>query len=153
MNISNSLSLVLLNSIQLINSEHLVLKTLLYHINPLLQVLCQLSSLTILYPNIVWNSYPLPLLVPMSDKCRPLSYQNVLCRLHSSPFIKKCILLEMCLVCLVSLPLLSIHTSDLLSNIMRGAYCGNTYVSLSTNLIIIILNFASAVYPSMTEST
>ena len=53
MNISNSLSW-LLNSIQCSHSEHILLQTLLYTVTSILQVFCQLSSLTIAYPNILF---------------------------------------------------------------------------------------------------
>ena len=56
----------------------------------------------------------------MSAYCRPPSKKSILCILHLSPFLKKCALLAMCLVCLVSLPLLAIHTAHLISNIIRG---------------------------------
>ena len=55
MNTSNSLSRIL-NSIQLSHSEHVILHTLLYPFTPLAQVFYPLSSLTIAYPNIVFNS-------------------------------------------------------------------------------------------------
>ena len=45
----------------------------------------------------------------------------------------------MCLVCLLSFPLLYIHTSDLLSNIIRGAAYGTIFGSLVNNSLINIL--------------
>ena len=69
MNILNSLSRVL-NSIPLSHSEHIVLQTLLRPVTPPQKVFCQLSSLTIAYPNIGFNSSSLTFLVPMSVSCR-----------------------------------------------------------------------------------
>ena len=112
------------------SSEHLALQTLLYPITPLVQVLYQLSSLTIVYSNLLFNSPSLTFLVPMSANCIPSSHHTVLWIIHSFPFITKCILLTMCLVCFVSLPLLAIHTDYLISNMMIGACSATTYVSL-----------------------
>ena len=66
LNIPTSFILVFLESIQSSHSEHLVLQTLLCSFNPLVQVLLQFSSLTIEYPNIVFNSSYLTLFFPMS---------------------------------------------------------------------------------------
>ena len=44
--------------------------------------------------------------------------------------LNDCILLEMCLVCVVSLPLSYIHTADLLSNILGVAFSGTISISL-----------------------
>ena len=129
MNISKSL-IWFLNPIQLSHTEQMFLQTLLYPVTSLWQVFCQLSSLTIAYPNLGSNSSSLTFLVPMFSSCRTNSYHTTLCRFHSSSFPTKCILLEMCLVCLVYLPFLSIHIADLLFNIMRGACYETTYVSL-----------------------
>ena len=138
MNISNSLSQIL-NSIQLSNSEHIVIHTLLYNITPLVKVFSQLSSLTIAYPNIGFNSFSLTLLVPMSANYRPPSRKNILCIFHYSPFVTKCILLEMYMVWFLFLPLLSIHIADLLSNIIRVACSGTTSVSLFNNSLFSIM--------------
>ena len=70
------------------------------------------------------RSGSLTFLVPMSSNCRPPSHQSIFCILHFSPFLTKCILLAMCLVCLVSLPILAMHISYLLSNIIKGASSG-----------------------------
>ena len=48
-------------------------------------------------------------------------------------------------MCMVSLPFLTIHIADLLSNIMRGACFENTYVSLFRNSSFSILKFARAI--------
>ena len=41
-----------------------------------------------------------------------------------SPFLTKCIHLEICLVCLVYLPFLAMHMADLLSKTIKGASFG-----------------------------
>ena len=69
-----------------------------------------------------------------SNVCQLLTYLTPVNPVHLSPFLTKFILLEMFLVCLVSLPFLAIHTSDLLSNIIRGASSGTIYGSLFNNL-------------------
>ena len=51
----------------------------------------------------------------------------------------------MCLVLLVSLALLAIHTVDLLSNIIKGAYSGTIYGSLFKNSLINILKCDKAI--------
>ena len=51
----------------------------------------------------------------------------------------------MCLVGLVSLPLLYMQIADLPSNIMRGACSGTTYGSLFNNLLFIILECARSI--------
>ena len=119
MKISNLLSQIF-NSIQLINSEHIVLQTPLYPITPIVQVFYKLSNITISYTNPGFNSYSLTLWITMSADCRPTSHQTLLCRFHSSPFFTKWIILAMCMVFLMPLPLLDIHTFYFLSNIMRG---------------------------------
>ena len=43
---------------------------------------------------------------------------------HVSSFLTKFILLEMCLVCLVSLPFLAMHIEDLLFKTIKGASSG-----------------------------
>ena len=50
--------------------------------------------------------------------------------------------MEMCLVCLVLLPLLSMHIADSISNTIRGAYYGPTYGSLFNNSLFIVLELA-----------
>ena len=111
MNISKSLSRII-NSIQYIHSEHIVLLTLLNPISPIVQVICQLSSLTIAYPNLVFNSSSLKFLVTMSASCIPPSHQTSVCRFQSSPFFKECVIMEIYLVCLFYSSLLAIHTSN-----------------------------------------
>ena len=132
MNISNSFSQVF-NSIQLSHSEHIVLQTLMYPITPLVKVFCQLSSLTIAYSNMGFNSFSLTLLVPISSSCRPPSHHTILCRLNYYSFFTMCILLEICMACLVSLPFLAIHKFNLLYNIIRSAFNETTSVSLFIN--------------------
>ena len=96
--------------------------TILHSITPLVQVFClQFSSFTIIYFILGVRSGSLKFLVPMSANCRPPSHQSILCILHFYPFVTKWILLAMCLVCLVSLPFLSMHISDLLSKTIKGA--------------------------------
>ena len=56
----------------------------------------------------------------MSANCRTPSHQSILCIFHFPPFLTKFILLAMCLVCLVSLPLLAMHIADLLFKTMKG---------------------------------
>ena len=53
--------------------------------------------------------------------------------------------MEMCLMCLVSLPFLAIHTADLLSKIMRGACYGITSGSLFKNSLFRILKCVIAI--------
>ena len=103
-NISNWLSRIPTQSI-LVIQNFLFFITILYYITPLVQVFClQFSSLTIIYFILGVKSGSLTFLVPMSANCRPPSHQSILCILHFSPFLKKCILLAICLVCFVSLP-------------------------------------------------
>ena len=120
----------------------LVLQNLLSSITSLLKVFCRFSSLTIAYHNLGLNSSCLPFLVLMSTNVRPISHHTFLCIFHYSPFITKRILLETCMVCLVSLPLLSRHKDDLLSNIMRGYCSGITSESLFMISFFIILKCA-----------
>ena len=65
------------------------------------------------------------------------------CMLHCPRFLLtiplKCTLLEMCLVCLVSLPLLDIQIADWLSNIIWGASSGTISESLFNTSWINIL--------------
>ena len=84
-------------------------------------------------------------LVSMSANCRPPSHQSILWIFQFYPFLTKCTLLAICLVCLVSLPFLSIQTADLLSNIVRGASYGTTYESLFKNSWIYILKCAKVI--------
>ena len=108
--------------------------TILYYITPLVQVFClQFSSLTIIYFILGVRSGSLTLLVPMSANCRPPSHQSILRILHFSPLLTKCILLEMCLECLVSLPFLAMHMADLLSKTIKGVYFGTMYGSSFNN--------------------
>ena len=144
MNISNSLSQIL-NSIQLSRSEHTFLQTLLHPITPTVKVFCLLSSITIEYPNIWYNSYSLTFLVPMSVSCKPTSHHTFFWKLHSSPFITKLIILEIFPVCLMSLPLLAIQVADLPSNIIRDACYGTISVSFFRNSLFSILKFARAI--------
>ena len=72
-------------------------------------VISELSSLTIIYFILGIKSSSPTFLEAMSAKCRPLSDKSILWILHFYPFLSKCILLAMCLLCLVSFPLLSIH--------------------------------------------
>ena len=141
---SNTFSQIL-NSIQSSHSKQTVTQTLVYPITPLSRVFYQFSILIIACPNLGFNSYSLTFLVPMSDNCRPLSNHTVFFRLHSLPFLTNCILMEMCLLCLVYLPLFSIHTAYLLSNIIRRDCSVTTYVSLLNNSLFIILDYGGAV--------
>ena len=95
--------------------------------------LYQLSILTIIYLILGVKSGSPTFLVAMSDNHRPPSLQSILCILHFSPLITKCNLLAMCLVCLVSLPYLVIHTSDLISKTIRASSSGTIYGSLFNN--------------------
>ena len=124
------------------SSENLIVQTLLYSTTPLVQMFFQWSILTTAYPNIGFNSSHLILLVPVSSNCRPLSHHAILCRCHYSKFRSKWILLEMFLLCLVSLPLFTIHTYHLLCNIIRGACSGTTSVSLFSMSLCSILKCA-----------
>ena len=108
---------------------------------PLVQVLCQLSNITIAYHNLGFNSSSLEFLVPMSDNSRPPLRHTVLWKFHPLPFLTNLILLEMCLVCLVSLSFLDIHTAGFISNIMGGACSVTKYGSLIFNSLVSILKF------------
>ena len=141
MNISESLSWVL-NSTQLSHSEHIVIQTLLYPVTTLWKVFCKLSSINIEYPNLGFNSSFLELFLLMSSSCIPPSHNTVWCKLHYSQFITKWNSLEMYLVCLVSLPLLSMYIADFLSIIMRCGCYGNRYVPLLKNALFSILEYA-----------
>ena len=93
-------------------------------------VLYQFSIITIIYfiIDVKWCSPNI--LVEMSTNCRTPSHQSILCIFHFSQFLTKCILLAMCLVCLVSLPFLSIHIKDLLYNTIKRSSSGTMYRSL-----------------------
>ena len=52
----------------------------------------------------------------------------------------------MCLVCLVSLQLLSMQMDDLLPNIMIGDYYGTTSVSSLNNSLFIIIKCARYIH-------
>ena len=108
-------------------------------------VLSQLSSLTIIHFILEVKSCSPTLLVEMYANFRPPSHQSILCILHFYPFLKKYILLAMCLVCLLSLPLLEIHIVDLLSNTIRGGYSGTISGSLLNNSWINILKCDRAI--------
>ena len=81
-----------------ISSEHLFPQTLLPSVTTLFQVLCQISIITVVYYNLVFNKSSLTLFVITSDNCRPPSSHNILWNFHSLHFITKCILLVLCLV-------------------------------------------------------
>ena len=140
MNISNSLGQIL-NSIQSSHSEHIFLQNLLYHITPLVQVFCQFSMLSIEYPNLGFNSYSLTFFVPMYTSCRTPLHHTTMWKFHSSPYITKCILLEMCLVCLVLSTFVAIHSAGCISNIMRGAFSGTIFGSLFRYSLFSTLKF------------
>ena len=144
MKISNSLCQIL-NSIHSSNLEHIVLQDRLYPTTPPVQFFHQLSSLTIAYTNPGFNSSSLTFSVPMSDNFRPSSHHTFLCRFYYSPFLKRWIFLEMCLVCLVFLPFFSIHTSYFLSNIIRGYCSRTTYGSFLGDSLFIVLKCARVI--------
>ena len=81
----------------------------------------------------------------MNSNCRPPSHQQNLSIFYFSPVLTKCTLLEMCIVWFLSLPILSIHTSYFLSNIIIGSSYGTIYGSLLKNLWINILKCAKAI--------
>ena len=88
------------------------------------RVLSQLSSLTIIYFILSVKLGSPTFLIAVYANCGTLSHQSLFCILHFYPFLNKCILLAMCIVCLLSLPFLAIHISELLSrHISRGRYC------------------------------
>ena len=99
-------------------------------------VMSHFLSLIIIYFIVGVKSWSPTLLVAISVNCRLPSYQSILCVLHFSPFLTKCIILAMCLMCLVSLPFLAINRADLLSNIIRGASsCSKIHQLTSWNLL------------------
>ena len=120
--------------------ENIVPQNLLSLFTPIVQVFCHLSSLTIVYSNLVLIWSPLTLLVTIYGSFRPPSHHTVLCILHSSQFRTKLILLKMHLVCLVSLPFLSIHTAGFIWNIMRFYCSGVTNVSFLISSLFRIMN-------------
>ena len=140
MKLLNLLSQIL-NLIQSSHWGHIVLWYFMYHITPLVQVIFQLSNLTREYYNLGFNSYYLTLLITMYASCRPPSHHTFLWNFHSEPFPKKCIILAMRLVCLISLPLLAIYKADFLSNIMICGCSVTTSDSLFRNSIFSILKY------------
>ena len=96
-------------------------------------VLSQLSSHIIIYFILGVKSCSPTLLVVTYTYCRPPSHQLICYILKLSPFLTKCVILEMCLLCLVSLPFLAIHTSYLPSNIIRGSSSGTISGSFFNN--------------------
>ena len=150
MNISNSLCRFL-NSIQWSYSEHIILHTLLYPVTLILKVFCQVSRLTIEYPNPGFNSSSLTFLVPIYASYRHTSYHTVLYIFQSSTFLTKCILLEICIVCLVSLPLLAVHIADFIFNIMIDDYSGTKSGSVLNNSLFSILKCSRAINPVHAE--
>ena len=81
----------------------------------------------------------------MSVSFRPPSHHTVLWKLHYSPFLTKCIILEMCLVCLMYLPFFTTNIPGLTSNIIRGACYETTPGSLFNNSWFIIPIWARAI--------
>ena len=104
----------------------------------------RLSSLTIVYSNLVFNSSSITFFSPISDDFRPPSYHNFLYKLNALQFLTKCILLQMCLICLVSLPFLFIHTK-FISNMIRGAYSGTTSGYLFISSLFSIMMCANSI--------
>ena len=113
--------------------------------------LSQLSSLDRIYFILGVESCSPTFLVAMSTNCRLPSHQSILCILNFSSFLTKCTLLEIWIVCLVYLPSLSIHTSDLLSSIIRRGFYGTIYGSLLKNSQSNILKCAKAIPAVHTE--
>ena len=105
----------------------------------------QFSIITMIYFIQVFKSFSSTFLVAMSNKFIPPSHQSILCIFHFSPFITKCTIISMCLVCLLSLPILAIHTADFLSNIVRVDYSVTIYVSLFKNSRLNILKCAKVI--------
>ena len=89
----------------------------------------------------------------MYYNCRPPSHHTIFFILQFSPFLTKCTLLAMCLVCLAYLPFLAIHTEDLLSNIIRGAASGTISGSLLKNNELISLKFIKPLLQYMLRCT
>ena len=108
-------------------------------------VMSQLSSLTIIYFILGVKSWSPTLLVAMSANYRPPSHQSIVCILHFYPFLTKFILLEIFLVCLVSLPFLSIYITDLLAKTIRGSYSETMSGYLFKNSWINILKCAKSI--------
>ena len=88
-------------------------------------VLSRLWRLTITYFILEVKSGSPTFSVTMSANCRPPLHKSILWIFHFSPFLTKCIILAICLMSLVSLPILAIHTAEFLTNIIRGASSGN----------------------------
>ena len=134
------------NSVQSSHSDILFFITVPYYITLLVQVFClQFSSLTIIYFILGVKSGSLTFLVPMSSNCRPPSHHYIVGILNFSPFLKKCIILAICLVCLVSLPFLAMHMADFLSKTNKGASLGTMSGSSFNNLLTYILKCAKAI--------
>ena len=111
----------------------------------ILSVLYQLSSLTIIYYILGVKSVSPKFLASMSANCRPHSHQSILCILHVSPLLTKCIIVVMWLIFLVSLPFIAIHITHLLYKTIRGASYGTISGSLFNNSWINTLKFAKAI--------
>ena len=127
--------------------EHLATQTLLYLVTPLVQ------ELSLSFQDLPWYIWILgfklfspTFLVANYFNCRPPSHKSILCMLHFLPFIKKYILLEIWLVCLVYLPFLYIQASDFLSIIIRGDVSGTISWSLFKNSRINTLKCAKDIH-------
>ena len=85
--------------------------------------------------------------IPGFNLCQLQTYLTPHCLVKISLFTisYKLVLMEMCLVCLMSLPFLNTQIADLLSNITTGACYGITAISLFNNSLFIILKFARAI--------
>ena len=110
-------------------------------------VIYKLSRFKMMYFILGFKSCSPTFLVAKSINCRPPSNQPILWYLHFSPFLTKGTLLAMCLVWLLYLSLLAIHTVNLLSNIIRGDSSGTIYWSLFNNSWINILKGAKSIPP------
>ena len=69
-------------------------------------------------------------------------------RMHFVRYGEKCNLLAICMLCLVSLPVLAMHIEDLPSKTIKGASYGNMSGSYFSNSRINILKCAKAI-PAM----
>ena len=128
--------------IQLINQinpvewfRKMFLQTLLYPVIPILQVFCQLSSLTISYPNPGLNISSLILLVPMYVSYRPPSPHCVVQILILTISHKMNYSVNVSSV-FGFLTIIIPADSWFLSNITRGDFSGTTTGSLLKKLII-----------------
>ena len=74
-------------------------------------VIHQLSRLSVMHFILGFKSLLPTFAVAIYDNCRPPSYHSILCIFIFSPFLLKCALLEMLLLCLVYIPLLAIYTA------------------------------------------